>query len=75
MTKKDLNRLAERLRREFHRQQWDHSGKPSEINRQAWRNCAQSVLDECVQIYLKVPKKKKQGKTVERKRIRGNVFR
>ncbi len=48
MTKETLDRFANALFRRFHRVEWDETWceEGSETNREAWRSCAQAVIEE-----------------------------
>ena len=53
MSEETLTKLSEVFHHSFHRQTWDHYCElPSEINRIAWKNCTNDVI----QAYLKLDK-------------------
>jgi hypothetical protein len=48
ISKEDLDRFAEKLRKTVHRVKWESvdNDEGSETNRESWRKCANSVIEE-----------------------------
>ena len=48
ISKEDLDRFAEKLRKTVHRVKWESvdNDEGSETNRESWRICANSVIEE-----------------------------
>jgi len=57
LSKKTLDRLANKLHSKFHRVEWDFDAEEgSEVNRENWQQCAQAVINEYENWLKEIPK-------------------